>query len=71
MEKICSKTSPTSFFDFGKYPKLSNACKRLLKISYFKRDDKKGNLIFFFAPSPFLLTELWKTKRPETSYQSL
>ena len=66
MKKICKKsavkTSPIPNFNFGKQPKTANICKRLLEISYFKRDHEKGNLIFSFALSPFLWTRLSKTK---------
>ena len=52
-------------FNFGKQPKTANASKRLnkLEISYFKRDHEKGNLIFSFAPNPFLWRRLRKTKK--------
>ena len=62
MEKVCKKstvkTSPIPLFNFGKYPKTANTFKRILEISYFKRDHEKSNLIFSFAPSPFLWTRL-------------
>ena len=45
MEKVCRncalKTSPRSLFNFIKYPKTVNACKKLFKIfrkRYFERD---------------------------------
>ena len=44
----------------SKQPRKANACKRLLKINYFKTDHEKGDLTFSFAPSPFLWTRLWK-----------
>ena len=56
--KSAVKTSPISIFNYGKESKTTNACKKLLKISYFKRNYEKGNLIFSFAPSPFLWTIL-------------
>ena len=42
--------------------KKANGCMWLLKISYFKRDHKKGNLIFSFAPSPFFGQNYQKQK---------
>ena len=66
MEKVCRKsavkTSSIPYFNIGKYPKIANACRRLLEINYFKRGHEKVNLIFSFAPSPFLWTRLCKTK---------
>ena len=57
MEKVwrksAIKTIPIPLFKFGKQPKTTNTFKRLLEISYFKRDHEKGNLIFSFAPSTF------------------
>ena len=75
MKKICKKsavkTSPIPNFNFGKQPKTANICKRLLEISYFKRDHEKGNLIFSFAPSPFYGQDYEKQKGSGTSYLSL
>ena len=75
MEKVCKtsavKTSPILLFNFCKYPKTANTCKRLLEISYFKRDHEKGNLIFSFAPSPFYGQDYEKQKGRGTSYLSL
>ena len=58
MEKVCKesvvKASPIPLFNFGKQPKTANACKRLLEISNFKRDRKKGNLFLSFRPALFM-----------------
>ena len=68
MEKVCKKsavkTSPIPLFSFGKQLKTANTCKRLLKISYFKTDHEKGNLIFYGQ-------DYVKQKRPGTSHLSL
>ena len=56
--KSVVKTSPISVFNYGKESKTTNACKKPLEISYFKRNYEKGNLIFSFVPSPFLWTIL-------------
>ena len=39
MENVCRKsavkTSPIPLINFGKFPKIANACKSFLEISYF------------------------------------
>lgn len=45
MEKVCGKyavkTSPITLFNFGKWPKIANTCKKIFRISYFKRGYEK------------------------------
>ena len=74
MKKVCTKftvkTSPMSFFNFGKYPKTATACDRFLEISHFIREHEKVTF-FPLCPLSFYGQDYEKPKRSGTSYQSL
>ena len=67
MEKACKnftvKTSPIPRFNFGKYPKTADTFKRLLEISYFKRDHEIGNFIFFLCTQSLFMNKIMKNRK--------
>ena len=65
MKKLCTKftvkTSPMSFFNFGKYPKTATACDRFLEISHFKRDHEK--VTFFLCAHSLFINRIMKSQK--------